>query len=85
MTMAGIKPCPFNNIVISGIRSLLKLYCDRYKFEDHSAAGGRRVLLPHFRSFWCRERKKIERLILSDLRLLLVGIIEFVITLVLVA
>jgi hypothetical protein len=33
MTMAGIKPCP--NIVISGIRSLLKLYCDRYKFEDH--------------------------------------------------
>jgi hypothetical protein len=53
MTMAGIKPCP--NIVISGIRSLLKLYCDRYKFEDHSAAGGRRVLLPHFRSFCLSE------------------------------
>ncbi|GJM92369.1 hypothetical protein PR202_ga08840 [Eleusine coracana subsp. coracana] len=36
MTMAGFKPCPFNSNVISGIRSLLKSYCDRYKFvEDH--------------------------------------------------
>jgi hypothetical protein len=35
MTMGGIKPCPFNNNVIGGIRSLLKSYCDMYKFEDH--------------------------------------------------
>jgi hypothetical protein len=34
MTMAGFKPCPFNSNVISGIRSQLKSYCDRYKFEE---------------------------------------------------
>lgn len=36
MTMAGFTPCPFNSNVISGIKSTLKSYCDRYKFqEDH--------------------------------------------------
>ncbi|KAG8054502.1 hypothetical protein GUJ93_ZPchr0001g30796 [Zizania palustris] len=34
MTMAGFTPCPFNGSVIGGIRSLLKSYCDRYKFEE---------------------------------------------------
>ncbi|WVZ67933.1 hypothetical protein U9M48_016945 [Paspalum notatum var. saurae] len=36
MTMAGFTPCPFNSNVISGIKSTLKSYCNRYKFdEDH--------------------------------------------------
>jgi hypothetical protein len=34
MTMAGFAPCPFNSNVIGGIRSLLKSYCDKYKFEE---------------------------------------------------
>ncbi|XP_006645126.1 scarecrow-like protein 1 [Oryza brachyantha] len=34
MTMAGFTPCPFSSSVIGGIRSLLKSYCDRYKFEE---------------------------------------------------
>uniref|UniRef100_A0A0D9V8L5 Uncharacterized protein n=1 Tax=Leersia perrieri TaxID=77586 RepID=A0A0D9V8L5_9ORYZ len=34
MTMAGFTPCPFSSNVIGGIRSLLKSYCDRYKFEE---------------------------------------------------
>ncbi|CAL4972829.1 unnamed protein product [Urochloa decumbens] len=34
MAMAGFTPCPFNNNVISGIKSILKSYCNRYKFEE---------------------------------------------------
>ncbi|XP_062227589.1 scarecrow-like protein 1 [Phragmites australis] len=37
MAMAGFTPCPFNSDAISEIRSLLKSYCDRYKFEEDHA------------------------------------------------
>ncbi|XP_062231425.1 scarecrow-like protein 1 [Phragmites australis] len=33
MTMAGFLPSPFNSNAIDGTRSLLKSYCDKYKFE----------------------------------------------------
>ena len=33
MTMAGFVPSPFNSNVIDGIKSLLKSYCDKYRFE----------------------------------------------------
>lgn len=33
MAMAGFVPSPFNSSVIDGIRSLLKSYCDKYRFE----------------------------------------------------
>jgi hypothetical protein len=33
MAMAGFVPSPFNSNVINGIKSLLKSYCDRYRFE----------------------------------------------------
>ncbi|XP_062179696.1 scarecrow-like protein 1 [Phragmites australis] len=33
MAMAGFVPSPFNSNVIDGIRSLLKSYCDKYRFE----------------------------------------------------
>ncbi|KAL6620277.1 hypothetical protein ACP70R_035416 [Stipagrostis hirtigluma subsp. patula] len=33
MAMAGFEPSPFDSNVIDGIRSLLKSYCNKYKFE----------------------------------------------------
>ncbi|KAF8779345.1 hypothetical protein HU200_002731 [Digitaria exilis] len=33
MAMAGFAPSPFNSTVIDGIQSLLKSYCDKYRFE----------------------------------------------------
>ncbi|KAJ1286512.1 hypothetical protein BS78_03G358000 [Paspalum vaginatum] len=49
MTMAGFTPCPFNSTVISGIKSTLKSYCNRYKFkEDHGGlhfGWGERTLI----------------------------------------
>lgn len=34
MMMAGFVSSPFNSSVSTNIKSLLKSYCDRYRFEE---------------------------------------------------